>query len=109
MQGDYEDAWAQGPSRRGRVCFGRSCVCDQQRRKQGWERVFVPMPLSFASVRLLAWLEALGVAWSLTIVDVDDERLNVLAKGARCVSLSSAMVVRIGAAAQTRGRDTHSW
>ena len=52
----------------------------------------VPIPLSLESVRvvaLLAWLEALGVAWSLTIVDVDDERLNVLARGARCVSLSS--------------------
>lgn len=28
MQGDYEDTWAQGPSRRGRVCFGRSYICD---------------------------------------------------------------------------------
>lgn len=53
----------------------------------------VPMALSLESARavaLLAWLEALGVAWSLTIVDVDEERLNVLASGARCVSLSSA-------------------
>jgi hypothetical protein len=45
-------------------------------------------------VELAAELEALGVGWSPTIVDVDDERLNVLARGARCVSLSSAARVR---------------
>ena len=49
---------------------------------------------------------AFGVCWS-TMVDVDDERLNVFASGARCVSLSSAQCVRKhnGAA----GRATHSW
>lgn len=45
-----------------------------------------------------AWLlaelvAALGVCWS-TMVEVDEERLNVLASGARCVSLSSAACVR---------------
>jgi hypothetical protein len=34
------------------------------------------------------------VGWSATIVDVDDERLNVFASGARCVSLSSVRFVR---------------
>jgi hypothetical protein len=71
----------------------------------------VPMPLSFESpsvVALAAELEALGVGWSPTIVDVDDERLNVLARGARCVSLSSGARVR-GGLQQREGRDTHSW
>src|SRR5690242_6253017 len=45
-----------------------------------------------------AWLlaelvAALGVCWS-TMVEVDEERLKVLASGARCVSLSSAACVR---------------
>lgn len=30
-----------------------------------------------------------GFAESLTMVEVEDERLNVFARGARCVSLSS--------------------
>lgn len=56
------------------------------------------MPLvSLESTRvepLLAELDDLGV-WSPTIVEVDDERLNVLASGARCVSLSSTHDVRV--------------
>lgn len=40
---------------------------------------------------LLAEVAAFGVGWSLTMVEVDDERLKVLARGARCVSLSSVM------------------
>jgi hypothetical protein len=55
--------------------------------------VSLPAPLS---VRVVALLEALGVAWSPTIVDVDDERLNVFARGARCVSLSSTRAIRGG-------------
>lgn len=53
------------------------------------------MPLGCASVALLlaGLVAALGVCWS-TMVEVDDERLNVLASGARCVSLSSAECVR---------------
>jgi hypothetical protein len=40
-------------------------------------------------------MEALGAAESLfTMVEVDEDRLKVLARGARCVSLSSAMVRR---------------
>lgn len=59
----------------------------------------IPMPAgSRESTRvalLLAELvAALGVCWS-TMVDVDDERLKVLASGARCVSLSSAECVRM--------------
>jgi hypothetical protein len=52
-------------------------------------RCHSPMPWgSFESERAVL-LVALGVCSPLTIVDVDDERLNVLASGARCVSLSS--------------------
>ena len=55
---------------------------------------YAPMPLgSFGStsVVLLVLLDAepLGVL-SGTIVEVDEERLKVFARGARCVSLSSA-------------------
>jgi hypothetical protein len=45
-------------------------------------------------VALLAELDVFE-GWSLTIVEVDDERLNVFARGARCVSLSSANCVRL--------------
>lgn len=68
-----------------------------QQEVSGGRRTKIPMPLSLESakvVALAAELEALGVGWSPTIVDVDDERLNVLARGARCVSLSSAVRVR---------------
>ena len=54
-------------------------------------RPVLPMPLLSLSTRvvpLLVELDVLGV-WSPTIVEVDDERLNVFASGARCVSLSS--------------------
>lgn len=50
------------------------------------------MLLSLASMGLAVLVAAVGVlAWSLT-VDADEERLNVLASGARCVSLSSAVL-----------------
>lgn len=57
----------------------------------------IPIPLgslgSPAVVPLLAEPDdALG-GWSPTMVEVDDERLNVFASGARCVSLSSAYCV----------------
>jgi hypothetical protein len=53
------------------------------------DRCDSPMPWgSFASERAVL-LVALGVCSPLTMVDVEDERLNVLASGARCVSLSS--------------------
>jgi hypothetical protein len=47
---------------------------------------------SFASTSVVALPAELDVlaGWSPTMVDVDDERLKVLARGARCVSLSSA-------------------
>jgi hypothetical protein len=46
------------------------------------------MPLeSLESTRVAELFPDFGV-WSPTIVDVDDERLKVLASGARCVSLS---------------------
>jgi hypothetical protein len=64
------------------------------------------MPLSLESPRVVALaaeLEALGVVWSPTIVDVDDERLNVLARGARCVSFSSAALVRGTVSRRTGG------
>lgn len=53
---------------------------------------YAPMPLStrVAELALLAVLEGFAV-WSLTMVEVDDERLKVLARGARWVSLSSAV------------------
>lgn len=59
---------------------------------------YVPMPfgsLGSTAVVLLDMLavDVLGVADSLfTMVDVDEDRLKVLARGARCVSLSSATV-----------------
>ena len=68
-----------------------------QQEVSGDRRTKVPMPLSLESPRVVALaaeLEALGVGWSPTIVDVDDERLNVLARGARCVSLSSKYGLR---------------
>jgi hypothetical protein len=55
--------------------------------------------LGSTSVALLAVLELeFFCAGSGTMVDVDEERLKVLARGARCVSLSSA-------AGQTVNRD----
>jgi hypothetical protein len=38
--------------------------------------------------RVVALLVELGVFWSSTMVDVDEERLKVFASGARCVSFS---------------------
>lgn len=53
---------------------------------------------SSAAVALLLAVAALETEFldddSLTIVDVDEDRLKVLARGARCVSLSSAIVRR---------------
>lgn len=88
------------PGRRG--CAGADALASEaaglgQQEVSGDRRTKVPMPLSLESPRVVALaaeLEALGVGWSPTIVDVDDERLNVLARGARCVSLSSAARVR---------------
>jgi hypothetical protein len=47
----------------------------------------MPFP-SFASTRVVALLAELV---GFVIVEVEDERLNVFARGARCVSLSSAL------------------
>lgn len=47
-----------------------------------------------AALLFAGLVEALGVCWS-TMVDVDEERLKVLASGAKCVSLSSTECVRI--------------
>lgn len=58
--------------------------------------VELPMPLgSFGSTRVVALLaeDALGVC-SPGAVEVEEERLNVFARGARCVSLSSTREVR---------------
>jgi hypothetical protein len=61
---------------------------------------YVLMPfgsLGSTAVVLLDMLavDALGVADSLlTMVEVDEDRLKVLARGARCVSLSSVTVRR---------------
>lgn len=71
-----------------------------------WVTVPAPLP-SLASTRVDALLAELLDAWSPTMVDVDDERLNVLASGARCVSLSSARCVSRGSTA-LHGH-THSW
>jgi hypothetical protein len=50
---------------------------------------YIPMPLGSLSARVLLLLtEPDFDDCSPTIVDVDDERLKVLASGARCVSLS---------------------
>lgn len=56
-------------------------------------RDYAPMPLgSFESTRVVLLPELAGLdCWSPTIVEVDDERLKVLARGARCVSLSSVV------------------
>jgi len=103
------------PGRRG--CAGADALASEAAVGFGQQAVSagrgtqVPMPLSFESpsvVALAAELEALGVGWSPTMVDVDDERLNVLARGARCVSLSSAARVR-GGLQQTDLGNTHSW
>ena len=89
MEGDDQDTGAGGRWRRGSIGFGR-----------GWASVSIargvqavdhlPMPLgSFESERA-ELLAAFGVCSPLTMVEVEDERLKVLASGARCVSLSSA-------------------
>jgi hypothetical protein len=44
------------------------------------------MPLG--SARFPGLAEAFGVGWSATMVDVEEDRENVFARGARCVSLS---------------------
>src|SRR5688572_27362298 len=68
-----------------------------------------PMPVgSFGSTAAPAVLEieAFGVAASaLTMVDVDDERLKVLVRGARWVSFSSTvgLASRFGGARSVRG------
>lgn len=50
------------------------------------------MPLvSLEDVEVASGLDGGLDAASLVMVDVEDERLNVLASGARCVSLSSAV------------------
>jgi hypothetical protein len=50
----------------------------------------IPMPFgSLGSTRVVALLAELDVlGCSLTIVEVDDDRLKVFARGARCVSFS---------------------
>lgn len=53
----------------------------------------MPLGSPMAALLLAGLVEALGVCWS-TMVDVDEERLKVLASGAKCVSLSSAECVR---------------
>lgn len=47
----------------------------------------VPMPLSFVRIELLAMLAFSSL--SLVIVEVEGDREKVLARGPRCVSLSS--------------------
>lgn len=70
----------------------------------------IPMPLG----SLTAVDEARGLfgglgAGSGVIVEVEDERLKVLAKGARCVSLSSGAVSDAGRQGETVARAvTHS-
>jgi hypothetical protein len=49
----------------------------------------VPMPLSFVGVELPARLAF--SSFSLVIVEIEGVREKVLARGPRCVSLSSAM------------------
>jgi hypothetical protein len=60
-----------------------------------------------AALLLAGLVEALGVCWS-TMVDVDEERLKVLASGARCVSLSSAGCVRTRTHNRTGGRQGYT-
>ena len=61
---------------------------------------YAPIPLgSFESARVEPLLTE--PVWSLTMVDVDDERLKVLASGARCVSLSFLVSFQDMAAAGT--------
>lgn len=57
--------------------------------------------LESVEVALLTELPGFGVC-SPTMVDVDDERLKVLASGARCVSLSSTVRQRIQWTPRTR-------
>ena len=92
MQRDYQNTRAKRRCRRG----ARVCSHGQHNVVSGLLRAQVPEPLSFESegvVALPACVDALGVDWS-TMVDVDDDRLNVLARGARCVSLSSTKTIR---------------
>lgn len=69
------------------------------------ERFVLPMPLgslgSTSVVALLAEPVDFGV-WSPTMVEVDEERLKVLASGARCVSLSSRQMLG-GTETDTKG------
>lgn len=97
MEGDYEDTRSEGCCWRGCIRFGGGC--ERLAVFQGAQHRDIPMPLgSFESASgelpLAELVAALGVCWS-TMVDVDDERLKVLASGARCVSLSSTHGVRM--------------
>lgn len=96
VQRDYQNTGSEGRGRRGSL-RGRCGQLAVSRGREGMQRRGgdAPMPLGspMAALLLAGLVEALGVCWS-TMVDVDEERLNVLASGARCVSLSSAECVR---------------
>lgn len=53
---------------------------------------------------MVALLAALGVFGSLVIVEVDEDLLNVLASGARCVSFSFLVSFQVEAIFATRKR-----
>jgi hypothetical protein len=92
VERNYEDARARRRWRRGGVRFRSGCEVRTGRAGAGVPAC-LPMPFwSFASTSVVALPAELDVlaGWSPTMVDVDDERLKVLARGARCVSLSSA-------------------
>lgn len=59
----------------------------------GWQsstRLYIPIPLSFEG--LVAVLPDFSSLESGVMVEVDGERENVLARGPRCVSLSSRRI-----------------
>lgn len=86
MEGDDQDTRASRRWGRGSVGFGRGWA-RLVSVGMAWSEQYLPMPLGSLGSETL---EALGVCSPPTMVDVDDERLKVLASGARWVSLSSA-------------------
>lgn len=73
-----------------------SVVSDWLSDKTCRQAVALPTPLtSWLGVVEVAKGLVGGLVDSLVSVEVDDERLKVLARGARCVSLSSAIAMSI--------------
>ena len=92
---EEERRWLQTPL---------GCVSVQGYAQAGYH---VPMPCGSLESESVVLLDALGVCSPLTMVEVEDERLKVLASGARCVSLSSTAGQR-GIRGHKKNGHTHS-